>query len=184
VANPPIFILDEPTAGLDPNQIREVRALIRELRGDHTVLVSTHILSEIEALCDRALVIHRGRLVAEGAIGEIKARSLDAVIEIVARDPEGKAEAQLRALPEITRIDVSREAAEGGQVVRLDVHCPNAERVDALSEAIAQRLVEANIGVRALRRHGASLEDAFAELTREATQSDESLEQPTGRGLP
>src|SRR5262249_56627633 len=59
VASPPILILDEPTAGLDPNQIRDVRALIRRLGKDHTVLVSTHILSEVEATCTRALVIAR-----------------------------------------------------------------------------------------------------------------------------
>ena len=66
VGAPPILILDEPTAGLDPNQIRDVRALIRRLGKDHTVLVSTHILSEVEATCTRALVIARGRLVAQG----------------------------------------------------------------------------------------------------------------------
>ena len=63
---PPLLILDEPTAGLDPNQIREVRELIRELGQEHTILLSTHILSEVEATCERALVIARGKLVAAG----------------------------------------------------------------------------------------------------------------------
>ena len=66
VADPPLLILDEPTAGLDPNQVREVRSLIKELADDHTVLLSTHILSEVEATCQRALVIDKGRLVAQG----------------------------------------------------------------------------------------------------------------------
>ncbi|MCE7893748.1 MAG: ATP-binding cassette domain-containing protein, partial [Sorangiineae bacterium PRO1] len=74
VANPPLLILDEPTAGLDPNQIREVRRLIRELGESHTILLSTHILSEVESTCDRAIVIARGRLVAEGSIDELRAR--------------------------------------------------------------------------------------------------------------
>src|SRR5437773_1851990 len=65
VAKPPMLILDEPTAGLDPNQIREVRALVKELGKDHTIFLSTHILPEVEATCARAIVIDRGKLVAE-----------------------------------------------------------------------------------------------------------------------
>ena len=64
VSQPPLLVLDEPTAGLDPNQIREVREVIRDLRKDHTVLLSTHILSEVEASCTRVVVIARGKLVA------------------------------------------------------------------------------------------------------------------------
>src|SRR5439155_20561267 len=74
VANPPLLILDEPTAGLDPNQIREVRDLIRGLGENHTILLSTHILPEVETTCDRAIVIDRGKLVAEGTIHEPRAR--------------------------------------------------------------------------------------------------------------
>src|SRR5208283_3567419 len=66
VAKPPIVVLDEPTAGLDPNQIREARALVRELGRDHTVVLSTHILGEVETCATRVLLLHRGRLVAEG----------------------------------------------------------------------------------------------------------------------
>ena len=74
VSNPPLLILDEPTAGLDPNQIREVRKLIRDLGENHTILLSTHILSEVESTCDRAIVIDRGRSVAEGTIEELSSR--------------------------------------------------------------------------------------------------------------
>src|SRR5262249_10533673 len=72
VADPPLLILDEPTAGLDPNQIRQVRALIKELAKDKTVLLSTHILPEVEAICDRVLIIHRGKLVSEGQPGNLR----------------------------------------------------------------------------------------------------------------
>ncbi len=74
VADPPLLILDEPTSGLDPNQIREVRRVIRDLAEQHTVLLSTHILAEVEASCDRAIVIHRGRRVAEGTLDELRSR--------------------------------------------------------------------------------------------------------------
>ena len=85
VSNPPLLILDEPTAGLDPNQIVEVRKLIADLGQSHTILLSTHILPEVEAVCDRALVIARGRLLAEGTIAELKARRGGREIAILAR---------------------------------------------------------------------------------------------------
>jgi ABC-2 type transport system ATP-binding protein len=87
VANPPLLILDEPTAGLDPNQIREVRALVKELGQDRTVLLSTHILSEVEATCERAIVIDRGKLVAEGTIDELRARQRASTVSLRVRDP-------------------------------------------------------------------------------------------------
>jgi ABC-2 type transport system ATP-binding protein len=74
LADPPVLILDEPTAGLDPAQIRESRALIRELGQQHTILLSTHILPEVEMTCDRVIVINRGRLAADGILEEMKGR--------------------------------------------------------------------------------------------------------------
>src|SRR5947199_5464548 len=71
--NPPVLIMDEPTVGLDPTQIRETRKLITDLRGDHTVILSTHILPEVEAVCDRAIVIAGGRIVAAGTPEELRA---------------------------------------------------------------------------------------------------------------
>jgi ABC-2 type transport system ATP-binding protein len=72
LADPPVLILDEPTAGLDPAQIRESRALIRELGQQHTILLSTHILPEVEMTCDRVIIINRGRVAAAGALEDMK----------------------------------------------------------------------------------------------------------------
>src|SRR5215475_9095448 len=69
--NPPVLILDEPTAGLDPAQIRETRALIRELGHEHTILLSTHILSEVEVTCEQAIIINRGEVAAAGTLDEL-----------------------------------------------------------------------------------------------------------------
>ena len=91
VADPPLLILDEPTAGLDPNQVREVRALIKELATDHTVLLSTHILSEVEATCQRALVIDRGRLVAQGTLDELSRGRRSAALAGRGARPNGRA---------------------------------------------------------------------------------------------
>src|SRR5438067_5144544 len=71
LADPPVLILDEPTAGLDPTQIRESRRLIRELGQEHTILLSTHILPEVEMTCDRVIIIHRGRVAASGSLREL-----------------------------------------------------------------------------------------------------------------
>ena len=73
--NPPVLILDEPTAGLDPGQIRETRKLIRELGQEHTILLSTHILSEVEVTCDQAIIINRGQVVAAGRLVDLRPRN-------------------------------------------------------------------------------------------------------------
>jgi ABC-2 type transport system ATP-binding protein len=73
--NPPVLILDEPTAGLDPGQIRETRKLIRELGQEHTILLSTHILSEVEVTCDQAIIINRGQVVAAGRLVDLRPKN-------------------------------------------------------------------------------------------------------------
>jgi ABC-2 type transport system ATP-binding protein len=78
IADPPILILDEPTSGLDPNQVRQFRELVRGFRGKKTVLLSTHILSEVEAVCDRVIIIREGKKVADLAPGDSE-RSLEDV---------------------------------------------------------------------------------------------------------
>src|SRR5690606_13803488 len=85
VARPRLLVLDEPTAGLDPNQIREVREVIRELGKEHTVFLSTHILSEVEASCSRVVVIARGKLVAEGTLDELARKRRSAGLRLVVR---------------------------------------------------------------------------------------------------
>ena len=74
LADPPVLILDEPTAGLDPTQIRETRKLIRELGQEHTMLLSTHILSEVEMACDSAIIIYQGAVVANGTLADLRQR--------------------------------------------------------------------------------------------------------------
>jgi ABC-2 type transport system ATP-binding protein len=86
VHDPPVLVLDDPTAGLDPAQIQEVRALIRELAGKHTVILSTHILSEVEAVCDRVVIIARGRLRAQGRLDELRSSALHGAQYLVETD--------------------------------------------------------------------------------------------------
>src|SRR5213078_4447006 len=91
--DPPVLVLDEPTVGLDPTQIRETRKLIKDLGGDHTVILSTHILPEVEAVCDRAIVIAGGRVVAQGSPDELRAsRRMQARVLVECKAPAREVE--------------------------------------------------------------------------------------------
>lgn len=178
LGSPPLLILDEPTAGLDPNQIREVRALIRELGEEHTVLLSTHILSEVEATCTRALVIARGKLVAEGSIDEIRALRRASAVSISVRGNKDKALAAVRAVEGVKKVALDEARRDGGGEAHQLVVSFQADReVGAVSEAIVAALVGKGIGVRELVPKGASLEQVFSELT-EGEKAADAEEEP------
>jgi ABC-2 type transport system ATP-binding protein len=164
LGDPPLLILDEPTAGLDPNQIREVRALIKDLGGERTVLLSTHILSEVEATCERAIVIDRGRLVAEGTIEELRARQKIRALSLRVRDPNGAAEA---AIERISGLNLRQASADSADLERRTLQVTLAADLDsdATVEALVRALTEAGIGIHALIPEQASLEQVFSELT-------------------
>lgn len=105
IHDPQVVILDEPTSGLDPHQILEVRQLIRELAHDKTVLLSTHILQEVEAVADRIVIINAGRIVGDGTLQDLqeRARQHDQVLLAVLADPK-EIEAKLRQLPQVQHI--------------------------------------------------------------------------------
>ena len=164
VSDPPLLILDEPTAGLDPNQIREVRSLIKSLAGERTLLLSTHILSEVEATCERAIVIDRGRLVAEGSIEALRARKHGSSLSVRVRDPNAGAEAALSRVSGLTLQEASVDA-EGSARRTLRVTLNDAAAPEATIEALVRALTEAGIGIHALVPEQASLEQVFSELT-------------------
>jgi len=170
VANPPLLILDEPTAGLDPNQIREVRALVKDLGSERTVLLSTHILSEVEATCQRAIVIDRGRLVAEGTIEELRSRQKAASVTLRVRDAKLAAEAVISQLLGVSLLSVTADdSAPERRTLRLSLGA--ALEPDALIEALVQALTQAGIGIHAIVPDQASLEQVFSELTRHETEA-------------
>lgn len=164
VASPPVLILDEPTAGLDPNQIREVRDLVRSLAADHTILLSTHILSEVEATCDRALVIDRGRLVAHGSLEELGRMRQAGMTRFVVRGDEARAAELLRGVEHAEKVKVRKSGAEG--IATLDVAWKGAtEDVPGAIEHAVASLIEAGLAVREVSPRKASLEEVFAALT-------------------
>jgi ABC-2 type transport system ATP-binding protein len=170
VSKPPLLILDEPTSGLDPNQILEVRRLIRELGKSHTLLLSTHILSEVEVVCDRAIVIARGRLVGQGSLAELKAQQKGRDIVLSVRGAEESARRALLAVPGVQTIECAPTlATEDPKTLTLGVG--KESDPDGVAERAVAALVAAGLGVRSVARRSASLEEVFQELTRTETTS-------------
>ena len=158
--NPPILILDEPTIGLDPAQVVEIRDLVRALGGSRTVFFSSHILSEVEALCERVIVVARGRLVGEGTARELSER-VGRRQRVVLR-VDGPAEAvaaALAALPGVER--VAREAA----AFVLEA-AASADVARAAGEAMAAR----GWTIRELREEMPDLEQIFLRLVRDGAR--------------
>ena len=174
VSDPPLLILDEPTAGLDPNQIREVRALVKDLGSERTVLLSTHILSEVEATCERALVIDRGRLVAEGTIEELRARQKSSSLSLGLRDPKSAAES---IISKISGLRVLSAKADEGAPERRTLRLSLDRELDseASIEGLVHALSAAGIGIHALVPEKASLEQVFSELTRHEQETEGRL---------
>ncbi len=166
VAKPPILILDEPTAGLDPNQIREVRDVIRELGREHAVLLSTHILSEVEATCDRVLVIGKGKLLAEGPTRDIRSLAKPRALEVTVRGDAGPALAAARAIDLFSRVELHDGKGGDDQAVFEATFAESADPA-AAAEALFDALAGAGIKVREMRRLGGGLEEVFADLTRD-----------------
>ena len=162
VAKPPLLILDEPTAGLDPNQIREVRDVLRALGKDHTVFLSTHILSEVEASCDRAIVIDRGKIVADASVAELRRRAVRA--EIVVRGDGAGARRALETIDVVAAVEVTTAGDLATLTYGWKDGATEDERARASERAIAA-LVAAGFGVREARSAGGSLEEVFASLT-------------------
>ena len=155
LANPDVLILDEPTAGLDPKQIIETRELIKGLGGDHTVILSTHILPEVSMTCGRVVIINKGRVVAEDSPDNLTHRLRGAAtLRVEARGDAAALEAAVRAVPGVLAVRAAAGAfeveAEPGRDVRADV---------------ARAVVGAGLDLVGLTQAGMSLEEIFLHLT-------------------
>jgi ABC-2 type transport system ATP-binding protein len=161
VHKPKLLILDEPTSGLDPVQIVEMREMIRTLRGDHTVLLSSHILSEISQTCDRLLVIQRGEIVAQGSEQDLatKLGGETATIEVEVAGTSARAIEVARTVTGIGECTVIREA---GGVALLSL-----QGQPDLRPKVVRALVQNNIDVLRIDRGAARLESIFLKLTKD-----------------
>ncbi len=157
---PEILILDEPTAGLDPIQIREVREMIHELAEKHTILLSTHILSEVEAVCGRVIIIARGRIVLDDQLANLRRQG---VITVEVRGPASSIRAVLQTIPGVERTTLAREE---GPYSCFEVQTRDSED---LREAMSQKLVSNGWPLRQIDLRRSSLEDRFAQVVGQGT---------------
>jgi len=159
VHDPQLLILDEPTIGLDPNQIRQVRELIKNLGGKRTVLISTHILPEVEMMCSRVIVIHKGKIRAsDTAENLLKNQRTAGSMRIEAKVGKDNAAADLGRLPGVKDVAVEKDGDFSNFQLRLEA---NADP----SEEVMQLAMNRHWTVRELTRRRPTLEDVFVELT-------------------
>lgn len=164
IHDPAILILDEPTSGLDPIQIREVRTLIRELGQDHTLLLSTHIMQEVEAVCGRVIIIVDGRIAVDESLEG--ARSGSAVLV----EAKGPGEAVRKAVEGVG--GVRRVVLSGSDQGVASLHVEIQENADPRAE-IAKRVVQGGWGLRRLEAAKSSLEERFVQAVRDSTAREE-----------
>ena len=163
--NPEILILDEPTSGLDPNQVEDVRNIIREIGKTRTVIVSTHILSEVETICSRAIIISGGKLVADSPIDELKQRFGNelAIKILVANTNFDSLSAAIKAIPEVQDVTLckNQEAENAGNIEVLI----SVKGQTELRPQIAKVVVQNNWDLLELSVQKNTLEDVFHVLT-------------------
>jgi len=165
IHDPEVLILDEPTTGLDPNQIVQIRELIKRIGREKTVLLSTHILQEVEATCTRVQIINDGRLIAQGTTAELTSLSTGEV-RVVARiaAPRAQVEPKLRTLPGCKALRDMTPADDAGS--RYEITVMSGGPNDGTEAAIFRLAVESGWVLTELRRETQSLEQVFQKLTR------------------
>jgi ABC-2 type transport system ATP-binding protein len=181
IHNPEVLILDEPTSGLDPKQIIETRELIRGLAGDHTIILSTHILSEIEHSCDKVIIISHGKLVATDTVANLtnRLRGSEAVaLEVDAGLPEAEVRSRLEQVAGVSRV-MYKESRDGRHIFEVESLQGRSIRAD-----LARAVVNAGWNLNELRTVGLSLETIFLQLTasesKSATKTAAATPEPGG----
>ena len=177
IHNPDVLILDEPTAGLDPKQINETRDLIKSLAGDHTIILSTHILPEVEQTCEQVIIINKGKLVATDSVHNLQDRARGAgsvLIEVAARTGAldlAAAKTRLEQVSGVTRV-LARDSRDNLGVFEVEAHNDRAIRGD-----LARAIVQAGWDLNEMRTAAVSLEEIFLQLTgaeQQAAAADET----------
>ncbi len=158
--NPDVLVLDEPTSGLDPNQTREVRELIKEFKKDKTVILSTHILSEVQAICDRVLIINRGKIVADGTTSELQdmVKGKEKIyLEVKCQEPLDTVKEKLKGLPYCEEV-IFKEEKENIKIFELETGTDLREEIFTLCVSSGWKIID-------LHRERVTLEEIFRKLT-------------------
>jgi ABC-2 type transport system ATP-binding protein len=186
IHNPDVLILDEPTAGLDPKQINETRDLIRSLAGDHTIILSTHILPEVEQTCQQVIIINKGKLVATGSVANLQNRARGAesvLVEVAGRNGDMvDADAVRRRLQQVA--GVSRVAFKDKKQNRSSFEVETQKSAFTRGD-LARAIVESGWDLNELRPTAMSLEEIFLQLTGEPAApaaAEAPAEEPAAQG--
>ena len=161
VHNPMLLILDEPTAGLDPHQIRSFRELIKELGKDRTILLSTHILSEVEMVCRRAIIINKGKIEASDTLANLEKRVQAGALQIEVKADPAVAKEKLTKIAEVSLVT---ELNRAGDWVSYEVTAAPGKDIRGEVDGLIKR---EQWPLREFRREKARLEDVFVELTQD-----------------
>ena len=164
VGNPPVIIFDEPTVGLDPKQIIEIRNLIRSLGKNHTVVLSTHILSEVQSVCDRIIIINEGKIIADEKTENItQAVDQNRRWNVKIAGPQREVLAALGAIPGVTSVELTGERELDSYVYRLET-----ERNTDVRKPLFYAMAEKNWPILGLEAVGMNLEEVFVRITERA----------------
>ena len=164
VGNPPVIIFDEPTVGLDPKQIIEIRNLIRSLGKNHTVVLSTHILSEVQSVCDRIIIINEGKIIADEKTEDIaQAVEQNRRYSVKISGPQREVLAALGAIPGVTSVELTGERELDSYVYRLET-----ERGVDVRKPLFYAMAEKNWPILGLEAVGMNLEEVFVRITERA----------------
>ena len=171
IHNPEVLILDEPTTGLDPKQIIEMRQVIKELAGQHTVILSTHILPEATAVCQRVVIIHKGRIVAVDTPDTLSAQlRRSEKVRLTLRTPSPETADALKTVPGV--VSIFQEPSADGQVFMVECELGHDIRTELAAQAVRR-----GWGLIELAAVRLSLEDVFLQLTQEESKPDETKEE-------
>jgi ABC-2 type transport system ATP-binding protein len=172
IHNPDVLILDEPTAGLDPKQINETRDLIKSLAGDHTIILSTHILPEVSQTCERVIIINKGKIVATDTVSNLQQRARageSVLVEVASSNGNLDPAAVQRKLEQIAGVSRVIPKADGQKRVIFEVE---AAKDRGVRGAVARAVVEAGWDLNELRPSALSLEEIFLQLTGSEAQPE------------
>jgi ABC-2 type transport system ATP-binding protein len=165
--SPAVLILDEPTVGLDPTQIRETRKLIKDLAGDHTVMLSTHILPEVEAVCDHAVVIAGGRIVAQGSLEELRtSRRAAARVLVECRGPANEVQTAIERVSGVRKVEMLNGNDPRGTHDKNYVTAAIRQKDGFdVREEVARTVIQSGWPLREVRLEYATLEEFFVQVT-------------------
>ena len=157
IHDPEVLILDEPTSGLDPNQIIDIRQVIKQQGKDKTVLFSSHILQEIEAICDRVIIINKGKIVADDALSSLQAHSSVNIVKVGFKEPlEAEWLNRLKGVLSVTKVDMNNWNLE-------------TLEPDTVRKALLEMSLQHNLNIVSLQSESKSLEEVFRTLTKPST---------------